>query len=162
MRQTTRRRSVAEQHLCEDADVYAKALSRRLVFKHFWPLDQADACRQGRPEVQAADVILAAQPVQVKVMDQWTCKEDALVMRETPAEIEVIQQPLRLFSTGSCMSAFLESLSRDIDNAMEDPHEGCGLMASRHALSISVSSVDAKHWHIPLQRARREHAMLSC
>ena len=74
----TRSRSMVEWHLCEHADVYAKSLSRRLLFKAFWPLDQANACRQGRPDVQAANIILPAQPVQVKVMNWWSCKENAL------------------------------------------------------------------------------------
>lgn len=71
---------MAEQHLCQHADIHVEALSRRLLFQAFWPFNQADACRQGRPKVQTAKIILAAQPVQVEVMHWRTCIQDAWSM----------------------------------------------------------------------------------
>ena len=53
--------------------MHSQALRWRLILQALRPLYEADATGQGLAHLQAAKVILAAQPVQVKVVHSWTC-----------------------------------------------------------------------------------------
>ncbi len=59
--------------------MHSQALRWRLVLQALRPLYEADAAGQGFAHLQAAKVILTAQPVQVEVVHSWACMVQAFL-----------------------------------------------------------------------------------
>ena len=89
--------ATGDAHLRDHADVHSQALRWRLVLQALRPLYEADAAGQGSAHLQAAEVILAAQPVQVKVVHSRPCT--VLVTLMSLADRTAKSWPLTMFIT---------------------------------------------------------------